>query len=95
MKCLPDDGKGGLQAYIERDKQYPDIPHEVESEGTLAELAEELGEELKAEEVDEVCARCKGGLGWPCGMGLGAPSQRSMRVCVFIFERSAARSVGW
>lgn len=54
VKCLPDDGKGGLQAYIERDKQYPDIPHEVESEGTLAELAEELGEELKAEEVDEV-----------------------------------------
>ena len=54
MRRLPDDGKGGLSAYIDRDKQYPDIPHEVESEGTLEELTEEIPEELEKEEVDEV-----------------------------------------
>jgi len=44
---LPDDGNGGLVQYIERDKTYADIPHEAESEATLAELSEEAKDEVK------------------------------------------------
>jgi len=40
---LPDDGKGGLQKYIERDKQYPEVQHDKDSEQTLFELTHEPG----------------------------------------------------
>merc|ERR1719313_239444 len=31
VQALPDDGKGGLQAYIDKDKAYPDQEHDKES----------------------------------------------------------------
>jgi len=42
VRMLPDDGKGGLDAYIAKDRAYADVPHEPESEGTLLELCEDF-----------------------------------------------------
>lgn len=36
---LPDDGKGGKKSYIEKDKRFPEKPHEPESEATLFEFS--------------------------------------------------------
>jgi len=54
VRCLPDDPNkpGALSAYIAKDKQFADRPHEKESEETLNELADEAaGECEKIEEV--------------------------------------------
>jgi len=42
VRMLPDDGKGGLDAYIAKDRAYADVPHEPESEGTLLELCSDF-----------------------------------------------------
>jgi len=50
VRQLPDDGKGGLNSYIEKDKSYKDVVHEKDSDATLFEFAEE-GIEEGMEEV--------------------------------------------
>jgi len=80
VQCLPDDGNGGLQAYIERDKQYPDIPHEPESEATLEELTEEFGEEFKDEVLDEVR--------W-CRSGRGCEGEREREMYIHALARES------